>query len=63
MPVASKAHEWAASHSGPYHIASIRHVTYEGRPESKDCLAIKKNKQNKNKKFNASLQTLSYFYT
>jgi hypothetical protein len=38
---------------------------YEGRPESKDRLAIKKNKQNKNKiKFNVSLlQTLSYFST
>jgi UDP-N-acetylglucosamine pyrophosphorylase len=31
---------------------------YEGRPESKDRLAIKKNKQNGNK--NVSLQTLSY---
>jgi hypothetical protein len=36
---------------------------YEGRPESKDRLAIKKNKQNKNN-FNVSLlQTLSYFST
>jgi hypothetical protein len=26
-------------------------ITYECRPESKDRLAIKKNKQNKNKKF------------
>jgi hypothetical protein len=38
---------------------------YEGRPESKDRLAIKKNKQNINlKKFSVSLlQTLSYFST
>jgi hypothetical protein len=38
---------------------------YEGRPESKDRLAIKKNKQNKKKrKFNVSLlQALSYFST
>jgi hypothetical protein len=36
---------------------------YEGRPESKDRLAIKKNKQNK-KKINVSLlQTLNYFST
>jgi hypothetical protein len=35
---------------------------YEGRPESEDHLAIKKNTQNKN--FNVSLlQTLSYFPT
>jgi hypothetical protein len=36
---------------------------YEGRPESKDHLAINKDKQNENKrKFNVSLlQTLSYF--
>jgi hypothetical protein len=41
------------------------HVMYEGRPESKDRLAIKKNKHNKNKhNFNvSSLQTLSYFST
>jgi hypothetical protein len=35
---------------------------YEGRPESKDRLAIKKNKQKINKQNNVSLlQTLSYF--
>jgi hypothetical protein len=36
----------------------------ESHPESKDHFAIKKNKQNKNKKVNVSLlQTLSYFPT
>jgi hypothetical protein len=42
---------------------SLLHM-YEGRPEGKDRLAIKKNKQIKNKKNNVSLlQTLSYFST
>jgi hypothetical protein len=41
---------------------SVPVVIFEGRPESKDRLAIKKNKQNK--KINVSLlQTLNYFST
>jgi len=35
---------------------------YEGHPENKDHLAIKKNKQNKNKFTVWLLQTLSYFF-
>ena len=35
---------------------------YEGHPENKDHLAIKKNKQNKNKFTVSLLQTLSYFF-
>jgi hypothetical protein len=44
---------------------AVQWVIYEGHPESKDHLAIKKNKQNKNlKKLNVTLlQTLSYFST
>jgi hypothetical protein len=40
-------------------------MMYDSHPESKDHLAIKKNKQNKNlKKLNVTLlQTLSYFST
>jgi hypothetical protein len=44
-------------------LLSVTISYYEGRPESKDRLAIKKNKQNKNKINISLLQTLSYFST
>jgi hypothetical protein len=58
-----KKREYLDLESGPISLSKktnfIKDVSaptnYEGRPESKDRLAIKKNKQNKNKKFNILL--------